>query len=54
MRLAVLLLLLLLCGMARAFLGINSCKEMSCYVGQNNAPKAKWRSAPVWNARTWN
>ena len=44
MRLAVLLLpLLLLCGMARAFLGINSCKEMSCYVGQNNAPKAKWR-----------
>ena len=39
----VLLLLMLLSGMAKACQAINSCKEMSCYVGQNNAPKAKWR-----------
>ena len=43
MRRKVLLLLTLLSGMAKACQGKNSCKEMSCYVGQNNAPKAKWR-----------
>ena len=45
MRRKVLLLLTLLSSMTKACQGKNSCKEMSCYVGQNNAPKAKWRGS---------